>query len=200
MKRLLPVLLLILLSMPARAAWPRFSFGLEWGYTATFLKTSQHNYICSEGYRIIENPVSWRYFSNGSVLVNAGADIGKYINLSVYSGLQGVYSKRWVVPAMLRIRWCPAGLASDGFLFMAGSGATFPTKVLRETGMESQLGVGYRLALIKGLSVDILFSYNFTLDSENIVDPDTRTYVRRSLMTTNSTEYQAVNLSVALNF
>ena len=201
MRKLFPLLLLmILLSVPARAGAPRFTWGLEWGYTATFLKTSQHNFICSEGYRIIDNPVTWRYFSNGSVLVNAGADITRTLNLSLYSGIQGVYSKRWVVPAMLRMRWRPGGLDSDGFMVMAGGGPVFPTTVLRETGLESQLGIGYRLALLHGISVDFLLSWNCTLDSERIVDPDTHKYVSRSQMTTNSAEYQAINFSMALNF
>ncbi len=201
MKKLLAIVILVALSsFQLKAGMPHISFGAEWGYTGTFLKTSQHNFICSEGYRIIENPVSGRYFSNGSVLVNAGVDVSGKINLSVYSGLQGVYSHRWVVPVMMRMRWCPAGLDSDGFLLFAGGGATFPTTVLRETGAESQLGVGYRVALFKGISVDLLLSWNVTLDSETIIDPDTRMPVPRNKMTTNTTEYQGINISLALNF
>ncbi len=200
MKRLPLVLLLILSPLVLRAGMPRITWGLEWGYTATILKTSQHNFVCDEGYRIIENPVSWRYFSNGSVLACAGADITEHINLSAYTGLQGVYSRRWVVPAMLRMKWSPAGLRSDGFMLVAGGGLTFPTTVLRETGMETQAGVAYRIALIRGLSLDLLLTWNFTLDWENITDPDTRQWVPRSKITNNSTEYQALNLSIALNF
>ena len=201
MKKLFPILFVILLlPAPLRAGMPRITFGAEWGYTGTFLKTSQHNYICSEGYRIIDNPVTFWYYSNGSVLLNAGCDITKKLNLSAYSGLQGVYSHRWVVPVMLRARWCPGGLDSDGWLLFAGGGATFPTAVLRETGAEAQLGVGYRIALLHGISVDLLLSWNATLDSESIVDPDTHRFVPRSQMTQNTTEYQGINISLALNF
>ena len=202
MMKKLPVIFLMLFcaTLLLRAGGPRFSFGLEWGYTATILKTSQHNYICSEGYRIIDNPVSWWYYSNGSVLANAGLDLNDNINLSAYSGLLGVYSRRWVIPAELRIRWCPAGLSSDGWLIHGGAAATFPTSSLYETGFRAIAGGGYRLALSNTISVDFLVSLNFTLDSENITDPDTRTLVPRSSITSNSTEYQAVNFSVAINF
>lgn len=201
MKKLLSLVILLLLpSAILKAGTPRITWGLEWGYTATMLKTSQHNFICDEGYRIIENPVTWRYFSNGSVLACAGADITEHINLSAYTGLQGVYSRRWVVPAMLRMKWSPSGLRSDGFMLIAGGGHVFPTTTLRETGMETQAGVAYRIAFIRGLSVDLLLTWNFTLDWENITDPDTRKLVPRTNITNNSTEYQALNLSIALNF
>lgn len=200
MKKAALVILLMTLPVLMRAGGPRLSFGLEWGYTSTFLKTSQHNFICEEGYRIIENPVSWRYLSNGAVLARAGADLTENINLSLYSGLLGVYSKRWIVPLELRMRWCPSGLYNEGILLQAGGGLGFPTSSLYETGARAVAGVGYRLPIYRTLSVDLILSWNFTLDSETILDPDTGDKVPRYRITSNSTEYQAFNLSIALNF
>jgi len=200
MKKLAAVITLILCTSLLYAGKPRISYGLEWGYSATFLKTSQHNYICNEGYRIIENPVTWRYFSNGSVLANLGVSLTDNFNMSVYSGLLGVYSKRWMVPIELRMRWCPSGLYSDGLIFHAGAAANFPTSSLYETGFRAIAGIGYRLAVSGSISVDLLLSYNFTLDSETIIDPDTRTPVHRTMIENNATEYQALNLSLAINF
>ena len=201
MKKLIPMMFLMLLApLAARAEGPRFSWGLEWGYTGTFLRSSQHNFICEEGYRIIDNPQTWWYFSNGTVTANAGVDLTRNIGVSAYSGLRGVYSKRWVVPAGLKIRWSPVGLDSDGLLVFAGGGAVFPTAPLRETGLEANAGAGYRIALRRGLSVDFLVSWNFTLDHENIADPDTRKLVPRTMISSNTCEYQGINFSVALNF
>ena len=107
MKKLLLTLALL---MPAAglSAWtPKPSFGIEWGYTGTFLRTHQYNYIYSAGSRIIDNGSMWWYYSNGSILANAGLDVSSKVNLSVYSGLLGVYSRRWMVPVELRARWCP---------------------------------------------------------------------------------------------
>ena len=179
---------------------PRLSYGLEWGYTATMLKTAQHNFICAEGYRIIENPQTWWYYSNGSILADAGLDIGQHFNLSAYSGIIGVYSKRWMIPAELRLRYCPAGLHSDGFIFQAGGGALFPTATLRETGIRGLIGGGYRLAVYRDISVDLLLSMHLSVDHERIVDPDTGNYVPRMQIAANTAEYYALNISVAINF
>lgn len=201
MRKLVSIFLLLLCTATLlHAGKPRLSYGLEWGYSGTFLKTSQHNYICSEGYRIVDNPVTWRYFSNGSVLGNVGVSLNDNINLSVYSGLLGVYSKRWMVPVELRARWCPSGLYSDGLIVHAGAAVNFPTASLYETGMRAIAGAGYRVAVFRSISVDLLISYNFTLDSETIMDPDTRKPVHRTMIETNTTEYQAVNISLAINF
>lgn len=201
MKKLLSLWLLLLLSSALlRAGLPRISWGLEWGYTGTFLKTAHQNFICNEGYRIVENPVYSNYFSNGSVLANAGVDMTGKLNLSLYSGLQGVYSKRWMVPLELRARWCPSGLYSDGLILTGGGGLAFPTSPLRETCFRARAGVGYRMALIKEMSVDFIFSWMFTTDREMLIDPDTHLYVPPTMITRNTAEYQAFNFSVALNF
>ena len=199
-KTVAAIALMLTASLTLGAAGPRFTYGLEWGYSATFLKTSQHNYICSEGYRIIDNPVYWRYFSNGSVLANAGLDLNDKINLSLYSGLLGVYSKRWVVPVELRARWCPSGLHNNGLLVQGGAALTIPTSSLYEPRMRALAGAGYRIAVYRSVSVDLILSWNFTLDSDKITDPDTKEFVPRSDISANSTEYQAVNLSLAINF
>ena len=201
MKRLLATLTAVLAAAVSLGAQDsRLSYGLEWGYTATFLKTAQHNFICAEGYRITETPRSWQYFSNGSIMANAGVDLGRSFNLSVYSGIIGVYSDRWTVPAELRLRFCPAGLLSDGAVLHAGTAALFPLIPLYETGFRANLGGGYRLSLYKGISVDFLLSFNFTLDHERLRDPDTMDYVPRARIVWNTAEYYAVNASVAINF
>lgn len=199
-KLLLTISLALLLPQLAGAWTPRFSYGLEWGYTGTFLKTAQHNFICNEGYRIIENPTVLRYFSNGLVMAGAGADLGNNLNLSVYSGVQGIYSERLAIPLEMRVKWCPGGLHADGLLLMAGSGLSFPVKYPRETGFIAQAGGGYRIVLNRTMSVDLTARWNFTLDHEDIIDPDTRRTVPRSLISSNTAEYQAINLSIALNF
>ena len=182
-------------------AWtPHFSYGLEWGYTATFFKHAHYNFICSEDYRINEKYNTWWYYSNGSVLANAGVDLTKTLNVSAYSGLIGVYSHRWVIPAEMRVRFCPAGNGNDGPVFQAGGGAVFPTSTLTETAARGLLGGGYRFAIFRSMSVDFLLSFNLTWDHDLIKDPDTQAYVPHSAISSNMSEYYAVNLSVALNF
>lgn len=200
MKKTLLTLAALLYAACVLAWTPRFSYGLEWGYTGTFLRTRQHNYIYSEGARIIDNSAVWWYYSNGAVLANAGADLTNHLNLSVYSGLLGVYSRRWMVPVELRARWCPSGLASDGFIAHTGAALVFPTTTLKETAVRLNIGAGYRFLVYKHISVDFLASFNLTSDHDQIRDPDTNEYVPRSKVSSNLSEYWGVNIGAALNF
>ncbi len=200
MKKLLLTAILILQASVLLAWKPKPSFGLEWGYTGTFLRTHQYNYIYSAGSRIIDNGSNWWYYSNGSVLAGAGLDVSRTVNLSVYSGLLGVYSHRWMVPVELRTSWCPAGLEEDGLITHAGVAATFPTSTLMETTARINLGAGRRFKVYRHISVDFQMSFNLTLDHDIIHDPDTHAYILPDKTVRNYSEYWGVNISAALNF
>lgn len=200
MKRLLLPALIILLAVPLQARAPRISYGLEWGYTGTFLRTHQYNYIYSAGSRVIDNDSFWWYYSNGTVLANAGLDLGSKVNMSVYSGLLGVYSRRWMVPVELRTRWCPSGLDQNGLVTHLGIAATFPVTTLQETSGRINIGAGYRVMVYRHISIDFLMSAVVTADHDLIRDPDTEYYVPRMNITRNYSEYWGINVSAAINF
>ena len=200
MRRILATAVLLLFALGLQARGPRLSYGLEWGYTGTFLRTYQYNYIYSAGSRIIENDAVWWYYSNGGVLADVGLDLGSHVNLSVYSGLLGVYSRRWMVPVELRTRWCPLGLDSNGPVAHLGAALTFPTTTLRETSGRINAGGGYRVIVYKDISVDFLLSAVVTSDHDLIPDPDTSYHVPSRDISRNYAEYWGVNFSVAINF
>lgn len=200
MKRLLLPAFIILLAVPLQARAPRISYGLEWGYTGTFLRTHQYNYIYSAGSRVIDNDSFWWYYSNGTVLANAGLDLGSKVNMSVYSGLLGVYSRRWMVPVELRTRWCPSGLDQNGLVTHLGIAATFPVTTLQETSGRINIGAGYRVMVYRHISIDFLMSAVVTADHDLIRDPDTEYYVPRMNITRNYSEYWGINVSAAINF
>ena len=201
MRKLLCIISFVLCTgLLSQAFNPRLSYGLEWGYTATFYKASQHNFICSEGYRIIENPDNRSFFSNGTVLANVGMDLNSVLNASFHTGLIGVYSRRWMVPLELRATCCPSGLHADGALFQAGTALLIPTTELYTPAFGARLGGGYRLAVYRNFSVDLLLSFTFTLDHESITDPDTLQSVPAADIKRNSSEYYGLNLSLAVNF
>lgn len=200
MKKAFAVVLALLLAASVVSARPRFSYGLEWGYTGTFLKTWQYNYIYSSGSRIVDNGDRFRYFSNGSVLACAGLDLGDHVNISVYSGLLGVYSRRWMIPVELRARWCPQGLSVSGPIVHLAGAAAFPTASLYETAARVNAGGGYRVKVYKNTCVDFLLSFQLCTDHESITDPDTGLYVPVKDISLNLVEYWGLNFSVALNF
>ncbi|MBP5522558.1 MAG: hypothetical protein J6X82_09085 [Bacteroidales bacterium] len=201
-KILLAAFLLVFVPFAKAGAgdFPRISYGLEWGYTGTFLRSWQYNYICSEGYRIVDSDEAWRYFSNGIFLANAGLDLGDKLNVSVYAGLSGVYFRRWMIPLEARLRFCPSGLDTSGFICYMGAGAMFPVSVLYKTNLGAKLGVGYRVSVFRNISVDFLLSAHFTTDHDQITDPDTKQLVPAQDITKNAAQYTAVCLSAAINF
>ena len=200
-KKILLILLVLLPVFQARAGgFLRPSFGLEWGYTGTFLWTWQHNFICNEGYRIIEDDAVWRYFSNGMMEANAGVDLGSKVNVSVYSGLMGVYFRRWMIPLELRARYCPSGLLQNGFICYAGVGGMFPTTTRTDTNLGFKLGAGYRVSVFRSISVDFLLSAHCTTDHDSIIDPDTKQRVPTLDITNCGAQYMALCASIAINF
>lgn len=203
MKKVYTALIFLALLPCARAlagGGVRFSYGLEWSYTSTFLRSWQYNFICNEGYRIIDQDESWRYFSNGSIIANAGADLGRSFNLSVYSGLSGVYFKRWMIPVELRLRYCPTGMHNNGLICFAGASAMFPTSVRRETCFAAGLGAGYRVAIFRNISIDLLISAHLVTDHDQIADPDTGASVPTLDITKNASQYASLRFTAAINF
>ena len=194
------ILSLLLLSSALMAMRPRFSYGLEWGYTGTFLNTWQENYIYSSGSRIVDNSGVWRYFSNGSLLACAGLDLTEKLNLSLYSGIHGVYFKRRMVPLELRARWCPSGLEGNGLVTCLGAAAMFPTAAIYSVSPRINAGAGYRVNVYKSICVDFLLSFAVSGDHRSIIDPDTSTPVPEEDITRNTAQYWGISFSVALNF
>ena len=80
---------------------PRFTYGIEWSYIGTFFNHFHHNYITSDGYRENELDSYFSYRNNAQILLNAGCNIGKRFNLSIYAGYGGLYGTK-VFPVSLR--------------------------------------------------------------------------------------------------
>ena len=72
---------------------PRFTYGIEWSYIGTFFNHFHHNYITSDGYRENEQDSYFSYRNNAQILLNAGCNISKRFNLSIYAGYGGLYGK-----------------------------------------------------------------------------------------------------------
>lgn len=200
MKKLALILLFLACSVKLPAQGLNVSYGLEWGYTASFFRTVRYSYVCSDGYRIVDNSSSFNYFSNGTILANVGLDLLPKLNLSLYSGLEGIWSDRWVVPVELRLRFCPAGLYENGFICSLGSSVNFPTKTLRETCMRASAGAGYRVAIYKDISMDFLLSVGYSTDHDQIKDPISGEIVTYSNISHNDSGYLGISLSAAINF
>ena len=194
------ILLLLLLGPGLNAMRPRLSYGLEWGYTGTFLNTWQYNYIYSSGSRIIENDYNLWYYSNGFLLANAGLDLSQTVNMSLYSGIHGVYFKRRMVPVELRARWCPGGLQDSGLVTYCGVAAMFPTAPEYQTDARLNLGGGYRVNIYKSTCIDFLLSIAVSTDHKSILDPDTSLPVPGEDITKNFAQYWSASLSLAINF
>ena len=193
--------LMLALHAVAYAGGPRFSYGMEWGYTGSFLKTHQYNYIYSAGSRIIDYwPPQAGFFSNGTFLVNGGLDLSEQVNLSLYTGIEGVWSDRWMVPVQVRARWCPAGLEHNSFLHHAAADLTFPVTPTYLSSLGLHVGSGYRLMVYKSISVDFLLSLSIVGDHDQLIDPDEHYYIPQKDIMLNLSEYWGLNFSIALNF
>ena len=141
-------------------AFPRVTFGLEGSYAVTFLTFNHYNYISAEGYRVNSKKYDTGIRGNGQLLLNVGCNVSRNLNLALYTGMTGIYSRGLGTPLTLRAtvlfgqdpdsrRWftfADGGVIAD----WAGEPRVSPC---------GKLGGGYRIRLSRSVKLDFIVAY-----------------------------------------
>ena len=200
------ILFILLLAAwaPSFAAQPHIPFiryGVEWGSSGTLYTSKHQNYTVSEGYRVDDNHAGWTFIGNAQVLANIGVNITPRIAVAAYTGLEGISKDFRVIPLTLRGTYYFKDMDFDGMLCYFDGGVGF--KGIRNPSEICTLlsaGTGYHMALSSSVSLDFLLSARASLDSPDIVDPDTGRALPESSIRLNQARFYSVNISIALNF
>ena len=141
--------------------FPRLTFGVEWGYAATFLCTFHHNYRAEDRYRVNDKGTKAMYEGNGHILAHLGANLGRHYNLSFYTGYEGIADGFCVIPMTLRHTWLFGDRAENSrWLCFADAGYG-----LRAEGDSNcfiaKAGGGYRVSFSRSVKMDFLLTYRF---------------------------------------
>lgn len=170
MRRLLSILLILCAfnttvnaQDAGREAYSRLTFGIEWGYVASFFSGYHYNYFAQEGFRVDEKGNSLRYTSNADMYVTLGWNIDRYWNLSLCLGYAGVSDLHNVIPVSLRgTRYFGNDPMSDRWFAFLDLGSGFGAKRPVQEILAGKAGGGYRLSLSRDTKLDFLFSVRTT--------------------------------------
>lgn len=204
LRYILVIILLAACSSAAAARSPLLRYGLEWGFTPTLLASYHFNYISDEGYRVNDQGGGGYFAANGSILAHFGVNVTETFSLSLLSGAVGISEGNRVFPAMLRVSAYPKGVSSDGIFIFADGGVGFhadnPNTPTKKNAVLASLGGGYRFALSRSISFDLLASLRGAYDHASILNPDGPGYIPEQNIRRNNAGYIALNISAALTF
>lgn len=203
-RRLIIVIAMSLACICARARAPFLRYGIEWGFNPNVFAKTQLNYLTSEGYRVIDNTDRGDFFPCGFIMANIGINAWEYMSVSVHSGYMGVSRNNRVIPLLLRVTGHINGSQKDGmFVFLDGGvGFHLPKtdEPPRKLGVTGDAGIGYRLRLSSGMSLDLSFCIKGFYDRPLIKDPDTGQYVPEEDIFKSDAFYLNPSVSVGLTF
>lgn len=179
----------------------RFRWGLEWGYGASGFKYWSNNYFDSKvGYRIWDEGHEFAVIPNAYAGLYAGFDLGRRINLALFSGTMGIYSDRQVIPLGLRVTYAFMGQDSQGALALLGGGLCFHDFFVSSPGQYLQIGGGYRIKLNGKMNMDLLAHLRACDDHPPIWDEENGAYVDAVNIRKNLAVYTSFELGVAIGF
>lgn len=142
----------------------RFTFGLEWGYVATYHSGYHYNFFAPEGFRVNPYGNSFTFCSNAETYLHAGYDLGDKWNISLYAGYAGIADFHHAVPISLRgTRFFRRNSTGDRWFCFLDLGSGICLKSGPQALLAGKAGGGYRIALSRDTSLDFIFTLRTTL-------------------------------------
>lgn len=202
MKRLLFILVTISVfnnNVTAQEAkgetYPRFTFGLEWGYVASLHSAHHYNFFAQEGYRVDEIESDFIYRNNADVYLNVGLDLNALWNLSLYVGYEGIVDFHNAIPITIRgTRYFGADPLSDRWFAFADIGSGICLKTPIQEIATGKIGAGYQLSLSPDTKLSFIVSMRSTYTHPNIYYD----YQRVPMEDTNRNDVLVSGLSAGL--
>lgn len=177
----------------------RFTWGVEWGYVASFHYGIHYNFFSEDGYRVDLNSNRFAYQGNGDVYLHLGYNIGDGLNLSVYSGLTGLHDFHKAIPLSLRLsRYFDINDSIDKLFLFADAGSGICIKENAQAIVTGKLGGGYRITLSPSSSIDILLAYRMTLTHPTVTYE--KDIVPMNWINRNNAYISAISIGIGLNF
>lgn len=174
MKRIVTAALLLLsLTAGGKGKRPdgvsRITFGAEWNYIASFNCRIHNNFFSDIGYRVDMNDNTYDFKSNADLYLHCGFNLSEDWNISVYSGIAGVYSQNKIIPVSLRATryFRPDSRGDRWFTFMDGGSGISVSRHPQAVGT-GKIGGGYRISMSPASKLDFLIALRMTLNRPEI--------------------------------
>lgn len=203
MKNILAILLtLISFNNFVNAQKDRFSkytFGVEWGYVATFQSGYRYIFFPPEGYRVDVRDNSFGLQNNADLYIHSGVNLSRSWNLSLYAGYAGVGDIHKVLPVSIRAtRYFGKDPLSDRWFAFTdlGSGICFKRPV--QEILTGKIGGGYRMSLSRYSKLDFIISARMTYTHPQITYD--QEVISQEMVRRNNAYVCALSLGLGLTF
>lgn len=187
---------------PARD-FQSFTFGLEGSFILTAVTYSHINYISGDGYRVDRRGFGRMPAANGELLVNAGYNIDRHLNMALFFGVSGISREETVLPLSLRLTvlFGKDPLKSRWFSFIDG-GAGIGIGTTARFSPIAKVGAGYRISLTRSAKLDFLLSLRSIYTRPQITEfsDGDMTEVPQERIRRSQAFYNAVMIGIGLNF
>lgn len=149
---------------------PRFTFGAEWSYVASFMSGWHYNFFSAEGYRIDERGSSASFSNNAEAYLHVGYDFNSRWNLSFYAGYAGTGGWHKTVPLSFRVtRLFGNSRKKDRWLAFVDLGTGICINPKPQEIFSGKAGGGWRMALSSCTGLDFLVSARITYTHPQII-------------------------------
>ena len=203
MKKILAILLtLISFNNFVNAQKDRFykyTFGVEWGYVATFQSGYRYIFFPPEGYRVDVRDNSFGLQNNADLYIHSGINLSRSWNLSLYAGYAGVGDIHKVLPISIRAtRYFGKDPLSDRWFAFTdlGSGICFKRPV--QEILTGKIGGGYRMSLSRYSKLDFIISARMTYTHPQITYD--QEMISQEMVRRNNAYVSALSLGLGLTF
>ena len=179
-------------------SFPRFTYGVEWSYTATIHSIWHYNFFSPDGYRVDLKVNEMMYCSNGEAYVNAGYNFNENWNLSLYIGIAGISTLHKAVPVCLRGTYLFGNDPSDDRWFaFAEAGSGLSLKIPPQEIFSCKAGGGYRISLSRNTKIDFLMAVKVSYDHPDITYDDVK--IDFNKINRNGMTLTSVSVGMAIN-
>lgn len=203
MKKILAILL-ILISFnnfvnAQKDRFSKYTFGVEWGYVATFQSGYRYIFFPPEGYRVDVRDNSFGLQNNADLYIHSGINLSRSWNLSLYAGYAGVGDIHKVLPVSIRAtRYFGKDPLSDRWFAFTdlGSGICFKRPV--QEILTGKIGGGYRMSLSRYSKLDFIISARMTYTHPQITYD--QEVISQEMVRRNNAYVSALSLGLGLTF
>ena len=152
MKKILAILLILfsfnIYVNAQKDRFSRYTFGVEWGYVATFQSGYRYIFFPPEGYRVDVRDNSFGLHSNADMYIHSGINLNRQWNLSLYAGYAGVGDIHKVIPVSIRTtRYFGKDPLKDRWFAFTDLGSGICLKRPVQEILTGKIGGGYRMSL-----------------------------------------------------
>ncbi len=179
--------------------YPKFTFGLEWGYIASVTTLYHYNFYAPEGFRVDEKGMTWTYRSNADMYLNLGWNIDPDWNLALYIGYAGVGDLHNALPVSIRgTRYFRSNASEDRWFVFADGGSGICLKTPVQEILTAKIGGGYQMSLSRDTKLNFLLSARSTFTHPGIYYDDARIPMNRT--NRNNAIVGAISIGLGLTF